>query len=74
MRYVGTIIPDLYSDFVNGRQPVYELYNIRQDPSETSNILDVMPSKAEELKSLYFEYGQNHFLLRSIKGLKSGKK
>ncbi len=55
LRYVGTIIPDLYSDLINGREPVYELYNIKLDPSETNNLIDVMPEKVKELKSVYFE-------------------
>ena len=54
LRYVGTVIPDLYADLINGRPPVYELYNIKSDPSETHDLISEMPEKAEELKSLYF--------------------
>lgn len=55
LRFVGTIIPDLYTDFPDGRKPVFEMYNIKKDPSEKNNIIDEMPEKANEMKALYYE-------------------
>jgi hypothetical protein len=58
LRFVGTMVPDVYTDFPEGRQPVYELYNIKNDPSEKHMIED-MPDKVEELKSLYYSKAEN---------------
>ena len=55
LRYTGTIIPDLYSDVIDGRQPVFELYNTRTDPAETNNIAEEMPDKVKELSTIYYD-------------------
>jgi uncharacterized sulfatase len=53
LRFVGTMVPNVYTDFPDGRQPVYELYNIKNDPSE-KHIIENMPEKVNELKLIYY--------------------
>ena len=55
VRYVGTIIPELYTDFPEGRKPLFELYNITVDPAETNDLAMEMPEKVKELSILYYE-------------------
>jgi arylsulfatase A-like enzyme len=54
LRFVGTMAPNVYTDFPDGRPPVYELYNIKNDPTEKYNIIENMPDKIQELKLLYY--------------------
>ena len=53
LRYVGKIEPDYYKEFPNGHKPVYELYNIEKDPSETRNLASEFPEIVEKLKKIY---------------------
>lgn len=54
MRYVGTLDSNVYLDYMNGREPVFELYNIATDPGEQNNIINELPQKAHELAEIYF--------------------
>ena len=55
LRFTGVLEPGIYFDNMQGRKAVFELYNIKNDPGETMNILDKMPIKAMELAHAYFD-------------------
>ena len=40
---------------MQGKKAVFELYNIKDDPAETIDILYKMPEKALELAQTYFD-------------------
>lgn len=54
LRFTGSLVPGVYHDFINGREPVFELYNIKNDPAELNNLAEKMPGKVKELAKLYF--------------------
>ena len=55
LRFTGVLEPGIYFDNMQGRKAIFELYNIKNDPRETINILDKMPIKAMELAHAYFD-------------------
>lgn len=53
LRYTGTREPGIYYDFMEGREPVLELFNLEEDPAETNDLAAQLPDKVKELESLY---------------------
>lgn len=53
LRYVGEIEKGIYTDFLEGDKPKFELYNILKDPSEKYNLAQELPDKVKELVALY---------------------
>ena len=55
LRFVGIIEPDVYKELPEGGPPKFELFNHRQDPSETKDLAKEMPEKVKELSAIYFK-------------------
>jgi len=55
LRYVGKIEEGIYTDYIKGEKPKYELFNIIKDPSEKMNLANQMPHKIKELSNLYYK-------------------
>lgn len=55
LRFTGILEPGIYYDYLDGREPVIELYNIKKDPAELLNLAPSMPEKVKELATIYFE-------------------
>lgn len=55
LRYTGTLDPGIYYDFMEGREPIIELFNIKKDPAELINLAGQMPGKIQKLSEIYFE-------------------
>ncbi|VGO19963.1 sulfatase family protein [Pontiella sulfatireligans] len=55
LRFTGTIEPDLYVEAPEGAAPKIELYNVKQDPAETSDLADQMPELVEAMKTEYLK-------------------
>ena len=53
LRFVGEIEPNYYKDFLNGHKPVYELYDYKNDPSETRNLASEFPDIVDKMKQIY---------------------
>ena len=54
LRFEGTIVPEIYYEYWDGRGAVLELYNIKKDPAERINIADQFPEKVREMAEIYF--------------------
>ena len=55
LRYTGILEKGVYKDFMEGREAIVELYNIKNDPAELKNIADAHPTIVKELSTIYFE-------------------
>lgn len=55
LRFVGTLEKDVYLDYMNGREPTIELFNIKTDPSELVDISKENPELVREMVKLYIE-------------------
>jgi len=55
LRFTGILEPGIYYDYLDGREPAIELYNIKKDPAELLNLAPSMPEKVKELSTIYFE-------------------
>ena len=53
LRFVGTREPGIYYDYLEGSEPVFELFNLKNDPAERNNIADKLPEKVEELSEIF---------------------
>ncbi|WP_168442430.1 sulfatase family protein [Pontiella desulfatans] len=53
LRFVSETVSNLYKDAVDGIPAHYELYDYRADPGERNNLIDAMPEKAGQLKSIW---------------------
>lgn len=54
LRFTGKREPGVYLDFMQGREAVVELFNIKNDPAELNNLAIKMPEKINSLAKLYF--------------------
>ncbi|WP_111706809.1 sulfatase family protein [Lutibacter citreus] len=54
LRYTGILEKGVYLDFMDGREAIIELYNIKNDPGELNNIADSNPEIIKELSNKYF--------------------
>ncbi|TYA71559.1 sulfatase family protein [Seonamhaeicola marinus] len=54
LRFVGTLEKGIYYDFLEGRAPIFELFNIKNDPAENNDISDKHPELVEEMKALFY--------------------
>lgn len=59
LRFTGKIEAGLYYDQMAGRAPVLELFDIKNDPSETKDISKDHPDKVKEMKAIYFKESKN---------------
>jgi uncharacterized sulfatase len=55
LRFVGVLVPGIYLEHMQGRGPVLELYNIKNDPAERINLAEQLPEKVAEMAKIYFE-------------------
>lgn len=55
LRFVGTLEKGIYYDFLEGRNPIFELYNIKNDPAETIDISKDNTKLVEKMKQLFYE-------------------
>lgn len=53
MRFVGSVGPDVYHEWPDGTGGRLALYDLSEDPSETTDIKDRMPELVERLKAAY---------------------
>ena len=44
---------------MEGRTPIIELFNIKNDPAENNNLVKKYPEKVKELSQLYFNESEN---------------
>ena len=61
LRFTGTLEPGVHLDFMEGRAPILELYNIKNDPAKTINLIEGMPEKVKKMAQIYFE-GATEFI------------
>ncbi len=54
LRFEGIIVPGVYLDYMEGRGPVFELYNIKNDPAERNNLANQYPEKVRAMADIYF--------------------
>lgn len=54
LRFTGTLEPGIYLDYLKGRGPVIELFNIKDDPAELNNIAGELPQRVKEMAKIYF--------------------
>jgi len=55
LRFTGSLDPGIYNDFMEGRDPIYELYHIKSDPAELHNLAGEQPEKVKELSTYFFD-------------------
>ena len=53
LRYVGSTIPNLYKDAVEGLPESFEIYDYINDPMEQNNLIHQLPEKADQLKAIW---------------------
>jgi uncharacterized sulfatase len=54
LRFTGILKPGVYLEYMSGRKPVIELFNIKNDPAELNNLARTMPEKVNEMAKVYF--------------------
>jgi len=54
LRFVGTMEPGIYLEYLEGREPVFELFNIKNDPAERHNLALDMPDLVQEMAEIFF--------------------
>ncbi len=59
LRFIGKLEAGIYLDYLDGRGPVLELYDIKNDPAEQINLAGEMPGKVEEMAKIYFNESAN---------------
>ncbi len=59
LRFTGTLDQGIYKDFMEGREPVVELFDLGLDPTEQNNLAALMPEKVYELQEIYFKKSQD---------------
>ncbi len=55
LRFTGTMVPGVYLDHINGREPLLELFNVAEDPGEKLNIAAQNPGIVAEMAKIFFE-------------------
>ncbi|MRI00108.1 sulfatase-like hydrolase/transferase [Kriegella sp. EG-1] len=55
LRFTGTLENGIYKDFMDGREPVIELYDLKNDPKERNDLVALMPDLVEEMQAVYFK-------------------
>jgi uncharacterized sulfatase len=53
LRYVGSTVPNLYKDAVEGLPESFEIYDYINDPMEQNNLIHQLPEKADQLKAIW---------------------
>ena len=49
LRYTGILEKGIYLDYLNGRKPVIELFNTKNDPAELYNLSEELPELVEDM-------------------------
>ncbi|MEO1011639.1 MAG: sulfatase-like hydrolase/transferase, partial [Bacteroidota bacterium] len=55
LRFTGELEPEIYLDNMEGRAPIFELYNLKRDPAESIDLSDSIPEKVLRLARTYFK-------------------
>jgi len=58
LRFVADTEANLYREAVDGIPAHYELYDYVADPGERNNLINQLPEKAEQLKSIWRQESQ----------------
>ncbi len=78
LRFMGSLVPGIYLEHIDGRVPIVELYNIKLDPAERNNLADKFPEKTREMSEYFFRESENfitpvHWNLKKWKELINSK-
>ncbi|GAA3598149.1 sulfatase-like hydrolase/transferase [Flavivirga amylovorans] len=60
LRFTGILEKGVYLESMAGRDPVLELFNIKNDPAESHDLADKMPDLVKELSALYYEDSKDY--------------
>ncbi len=55
LRFTGTIAPGIYNELPNGAPARLQLFNVAQDPAETTDLMDQNPELAEGMRQDYLK-------------------
>lgn len=55
LRFTGTLEPGIYNDYLMGRDPVIELFDIKNDPAENINLAEKLPEKVKGMAKIFFK-------------------
>ena len=55
LRYTGILEKGIYYDYMEGREPIVELFNIKNDPAETDNLAQRFPDIVKDMAKDYFK-------------------
>jgi uncharacterized sulfatase len=59
LRYTGAVIPGLFQDLADGQAAHFELYDLREDPSESRDLARDLPQVVERLRKRYAAQTRN---------------
>ena len=59
LRFIGKVDKGIYYDYIDGRGPIVELYNIKKDPAETHNLAAQLPDTVRVMAKEYFKESSN---------------
>lgn len=54
LRFTGVLEEGVYKDFMDGREPIVELFNLNDDPQEKNDLKGFMPEMVYEMQAAYF--------------------
>jgi uncharacterized sulfatase len=60
LRYIASVPPELWKDFPEGRDPVFELYNYNNDPQETKNLIDEEKPIVKDLQNIWHKRASSY--------------
>lgn len=55
LRFTGTLEKGVYKDFLDGREPIVELFDLKNDPKENNDLAALMPELVYEMQDTYFK-------------------
>jgi len=55
LRFTGTLENGVYKDFLDGREPIVELFDLKNDPKENNDLAASMPELVYEMQETYFK-------------------
>lgn len=59
LRFTGVLEKGIYKDFMEGRDPIMELFHLKNDPKEANDLAELMPEKVRELEKEYFKNSED---------------
>ncbi|MEM9718468.1 MAG: sulfatase-like hydrolase/transferase [Bacteroidota bacterium] len=55
LRFTGTLPAGVYKEYINGREPILELFDLNTDPAETQDLAEIYPERVAQMSRLYYE-------------------